>query len=148
MTPFVETLLAPTGRLVLDVWRFGKCIEHFDEPNLIVNNSKSMLASLLGGATTNNSVSQIGYGTNSTTPALTNTALSGAFLKNLDSITYPAFGQVQFNFSLATTEANGLSIIEFGLLTPSNTLFSRRVRATAIVKDSTISFTGNWTVQF
>lgn len=142
-----ETVAAPVGTLRLKVFRHGRLIESWEARNLIVNGSKALLASLLGGAVAGKSITKIGFGTNGTAPAAANTALTGAFVKAVDAPTYAA-GAVTFPFTLASGEANGVSIIEFGLLSADNTLFSRRVRATPIVKAADISFIGSWTIQF
>lgn len=148
MEKTAEKVRAPSGRLVLDIFKDGVLLEHWDVPNLIVDGSKSLLASLLGGTTVNKFVTKVGFGTSAVAPATGNTTLTAPVYKNVDSVTFPATGQVQFNFSLASGEGNGTSISEFGLLTADNTLFSRRIRNTPIVKDATISFTGSWTVTF
>jgi len=150
----IERIPVPVGVLAVSVFRHadplgpGVLIDAWEEKNLIVDGAKSVLASLLGGAVTGKSVTQIGFGTNGAAPVGSNTSLTGAFVKNTGAATYPAASQVRFPFTLATTEGNGLAIIEFGLLTTDSTLFSRRVRGAAIAKDNTISFSGNWTISF
>jgi hypothetical protein len=65
-------------------------------------------------------------------------------------------GQVQFNWSLGTTEANGMAIHEFGLMSDDGTLFSRRIREDQngnpinkpINKESDISIIGQWIIIF
>lgn len=139
----------PRGELYYEVRRAGKLIEVVRERNLIVDNSKTIHAKLLGGTSLNQTVTQFGVGTSGTAPVGGNTALTAPFLKAIDgSPTFPATGQVQFAFSLATTEANGLAIMEFGLLTANNTLYARRVRATALNKASDISLAGLWLITF
>ena len=138
----------PSGLFVLNVFRKGELVERFEERNLIVDNSKQIHARLLGGDVTNRSVTQIAYGTNGTAPAAGNTTIAGAYSKMLDGTTYPATNQVQFAFSLGSGEANGMSIIEFGLLTAGATLYARKVRTGAIYKDTDVSFSGTWTINF
>jgi Flp pilus assembly protein TadG len=142
----------PSGRLFYQVFERGKLIETVDDHNLIVVGSQSIHAHLLGGAVTNQSVTQIGYGTNGTAPVFGNTALTGAYTKAIDSVAYPATNQVQFNFSLGVggtdTGAYGLAISEFGLLTPSGTLYARKTRSAPLNFNSDISFTGAWTISF
>ncbi len=138
----------PTGRLRLEIYRKGELIEVFDEQNLIVDGSKEVQAKLIGGTVTNNSVTQFGVGTNGTAPAGGNTALTAPYLKNVDAVTYPAVGQVRFTFSLSSLEANGMAIMEFGLLTAAGVLYARRVRAAALNKDADISISGTWTITF
>jgi len=139
---------APTGHFRLEVYRAGNLIEVFEEKNLIVNNSKQIHAKLLGGAVANQSVTKIGFGTNTAAPAAGNTGLTGAYMKAIDTVTYPATNQVSFNFSLAASENNGMSIGEFGLFTAAGTLYARKTRTTALPKESDLSFSGSWVISF
>lgn len=138
----------PHGDLFYEVRQAGRVIEVVRERNLIVNNAKTIHAKLVGGSFANQNVTQFGVGTNGNAAAGTDSALAGAFLKAVDGVTFPNAGQVQFAFSLASTEANGIAILEFGLLTANNTLYARRVRSTALNKASDISLTGTWTITF
>lgn len=139
---------APSGLFLLRVYKNDELIEIFEEHNLIVDLSKQVHAKLLGGSVSGQSVTQIGFGTNGTAPASGNTALTGAFTKAVDSVTYPATNQVQFNFSLASGENNGMAILEFGLITAGGTLYARKNRASALNKASDIALTGSWTISF
>lgn len=138
----------PTGDFHLEIYRGGKLIEVMDEKNLIVVGSQQTHAHLLGGDVTNRSVSQIGFGTNGTAPAFSDSALTTPYLKGVDSVSYPATNQVQFDFSLASGEANGLAIFEFGLLTTAGVLYARKVRSAVLNKGTDISLTGSWTINF
>lgn len=147
----------PSGLFILNVFRHGKLIDRIEEreliecfkgPNLIVDNYKQTHARLLGGDVTNRSITQIGFGTNGTAPAGGNTGLTGAFIKNVDTISYPLTNEVQFDFALLTTEANPLAIMEFGLFTAAGVLYARKVRAAALNKDIDLSFTGSWIITF
>ncbi len=150
MTDFclAEKRIDVRGRIYIEISRDGEIIEVMDDENLIVNGSKTVLSNLLGGNVANNSITQIGFGTNGTAPVVGNTALTGAFVKSVDSVTYPSSNIAQFNFSLGSTEDNGMSIAEFGLLTAGNTLFCRRVRGSALVKNTSITLSGNWQISF
>lgn len=149
MLNFIDSQLdAPSGRLVLNVFRGSELVEVFDEQNLIVVGSKQTHARLLGGDTANHPVTKFGVGTSGTAPAEGNTALTGPFVKAIDSVEYPASNQVKFNFSLTSAEANGKAILEFGLLTGGDVLYARKVRAAALNKDSDISISGSWTITF
>lgn len=138
----------PTGDFYLEIWRRGQLIEVVDEKNLIVDNSKLIHARLLGGDVTNRSVTQIGFGTNPAPPTGGNTSLTGAFVKLIDTVSYPATNQVRFAFSLGTTEANGMAISEFGLLTGGNMLYARKVRSAPLNKESDLTFAGTWTINY
>ncbi|HQS59619.1 MAG TPA: hypothetical protein PKZ37_14670 [Gallionellaceae bacterium] len=134
----------PRGILTLDFFRAGIHIEHFSEPQLIVDQGRSNVTRLLGGDVANLHIAQIGFGTNGAAALPGNTALTGAFVKSIDGHSYPSATSVLFNFSLAAGEANGLSIIEFGLLTASGLLHARKVRGGAFLKEADLSLSGTW----
>ena len=138
----------PEGLFRLEIYRGRELIEIFEERNLIVDNSKQIHAKLLGGAFTGQNVSKIGFGTSGTAPAGGNTSLTGLYLKSVDSVGYPATNQVQFNFSLGSTENNGVAIMEFGLFTEGGVLYARKVRSAALNKDTDVSLSGSWIISF
>jgi hypothetical protein len=133
-----DTAQKPEGRFILRVYRKGRLIEVVDEPNLIVTGASQNIAQLVGGQFTGNNVTQIGFGTNGTAPVVGNTGLTAPYYKALDSITFPASGEASFNFSLSSTQDNGVAIFEFGLFTAAGGLFARKVRSAAL----------NWIVTF
>lgn len=145
---FEEQFGGMRGRLTYTVYKNGVPIETFDEDNLIVDGSKVTLARLLGGDVTNRPITQIQFGTNGTAPAAGNTTITSPFSKSIDSVSYPATNQVQFNFTLGSAEANGKAILEFGLLNAIGTLVARRIRASALNKDTDISLSGSWLITF
>lgn len=136
----------PTGRLILDIFQDGRLVEHFDESNMVVVGMVTAQMQLLGG--TGTPITKIGFGTNGTAPVWNNTALTNSYVKSLGTVEYPASNQVKFNFTLGTTEANGKSISEFGLLTTGGVLVTRKVRSSPISKTSGVSFTGSWIITF
>lgn len=138
---------APTGHLICRAYRNGKLIDVLDDANLVVTASKQIQCNALGN-TSGWTITQMGFGTNGATPVLTDTALTGQYAKAFDSVTFPATNQVQFNFSLGVSEANGMSIQEFGLLTTNTKLFARKVRLAALVKQSDITLSGSWIITF
>lgn len=143
-----DTKIRPSGTFRLRIFRAGHLIEEMDEPNLVVGGASAIHALLLGGSFANNNVTQIGFGTSLLAPATGNTALTGAYTKALDSTAWPVAGQVQFNFSLGSTEANGVAIGEFGLFTAGGVLYARKVRSAALNKASDIALSGSWTISF
>lgn len=145
-----DSALAPTGHFLLKVFRRGLLVPELcmDERNLIVDGSKTLLAHLLGGDVATRSVTTIGFGTSGSAPAGSDTALTGSFTKAIDAHSYPATNQVEFDFSLASGENNGMAILEFGLITAGGALFARRNRSVALNKDNTISFSGAWVISF
>ena len=136
------------GELCYEIRRDGRLVESVSGCNLVVVGSKTCLSRLVGGAVTGKQITTIGFGTSGTAPVAGNTALAGAFTKAVDSVTYPASNQVRFAFSLTTAEANGMAIMEFGLLSGDGTLFARKVRSAAFNKDSDVSVAGTWTLTF
>jgi hypothetical protein len=138
----------PSGVLSYRVFRNGELIEEVEDNNLIVVGSQVTHARLLGGDVTNRSITQIGFGTNGTAAAFANASLTGAYTNNVAAPTYPATNQVSFGFSLGTTEANGIAILEFGLLTAGGILYARKVRSTALNKASDITLSGTWVISF
>jgi len=136
----------PIGKIEIQVYRHGVLIESWEADNQIVNGYRAIHAALVGGNVTTNSVTTIGFGTSTTSALPTDTALTGAFVKAVDSATISAT-QIVYAFSLAPSEAIGVAIGEFGLLTPSGLLYARKVRAVALApKDSTLSMSGTWTI--
>lgn len=139
---------APSGHFLLKVYQRGVLIDTVDEPNLIVDGAKVALAHLIGGDVANRSVTQIAFGTSGAAPAGGNTSITGAFTKAIDTVTFPAAGQVSFNFSLGSGEDNGVAILEFGLITAGGALFARKVRSSALNKASDLSLSGSWVITF
>lgn len=140
---------APSGLFVLNVFRRGELVERFEEKNLIVDGARATHARLIGGDVASRSIASFGVGTNGTAPVGGNTGLTNALIKPLSGApSYPAANQVAFPFSLDTTEANGIAILEFGLFTAGGTLYARKVRANPLYKESDISLAGTWTITF
>lgn len=136
-----------TGLFHVDIWRNGKLIDTIDECNLIVNGAKNQLARLIGGDGANRQINRIGFGLGVTAASPNDTALTGALIKAVGGHSYPATGQVQFDWTLSTAEGNGAAITEFGLFCADDTLFARKVRA-PIQKEADLSLTGSWTIIF
>lgn len=143
-----EAFPAPRGDFYCRVYQRGQLLQVIDERNLIVNVARRTMARLTGGDVTDRSITQIGFGSSGTEATVEDTALTTPFLKDLESVEYPTDQSVAFNFELATDEANGLEIIEFGLLCANGDLFSRKVRTGPIEKDEDISLSGKWTIYF
>lgn len=145
----MEQFAGPTGHMALRVWRAGILIEDIRISNLIVAGSKLIHAQLLGGVVLGNSVTQVGFGSNTIAASAGNTALSvDAYIKGIDTISYPAPNQVSFAISLGAVEGNGLVLSEYGLLTDSGALYARLVRTSALVKDASIMIQSTWTISF
>lgn len=135
------------GELLVRVLRDGKVIQTLRDENMIMTVARVALAYLIAGDGAGKVINRIGIGTNGNGPTPDDTALTSAFIKAIASHTYPAAGQVRFNWSIGTGEANGMAIREFGLITTDSTLFARKTRA-PIEKGSDISLEGSWTIIF
>lgn len=136
------------GRFQLIVRKSGKVIEAVDDHNMIVQGAKVTMARLLGESNAGKKVSKIAIGTNGTLPTVEDTAITGAYTKAIDSVSYPADGKVKFSWSIGSSEANEMEIIEFGLVCEDGTLFSRKVRTEALPKAADITLEGAWTISF
>lgn len=139
--------IAMRGTLRLKVIKNGVVIEEYEDNNMIMNVAKDAMAHLIGGAGSGKTITKIGFGTNGNGPSPGDTGLTSSYSKNVSSVSYPATGQAQFNWLLTTTEANGMSIKEFGLICGDTTLFARKTRG-AIEKQDDISLDGSWTIIF
>jgi hypothetical protein len=137
------------GILSYTVFKNGIPVETAMDENLILNGARNLMARLIAGEFTGRNITKIGLGVSGTAPEVSNETLIGSFEKNLDGYTFSS-GQVQFNWSLRTNEANGMAILEFGLIAEDGTLFSRRIRENGkpINKEGDISITGQWTIIF
>lgn len=126
----------------------GAVLERYEDSNLVVNVGRDNLAFLLGGDAAGKKISDFAAGSNGADPLVTDTGIVDAFTKLITSVTYPATGQVSFNWSIEASEANGLDIREFGLLLETTgDLFARKTRS-VIAKDNTFRLEGVWTLIF
>lgn len=153
MTPasasFADVPQLPRGLFRLDVFHRGVLVETVAAGNLVVDTARTWLSQLAGSLDPNSQVTRLGVGTDGTPAAAGNTTLTSPFLKALDGApTYPTPGQVQFRFSLAPTEANGLLIAEFALVTAGGGLFARKTRAAPLLKTPDLSLSGTWLLSF
>ncbi len=103
-------------------WWRGRLL--WERENLVVNGGLTALASLLGGVTAGQFVASVGFGSGSTGPLATDTALATnpAYYNAVGTVTIGpsggiAAGTVQFAYSLVTADyaANPLTIAEMGL---------------------------------
>ena len=143
----------------------GDVVSKFSDHNMIMTASKGVLAQLIGGDGGSSAVTQIVVGNNNTLASPDNTSIGGipatslsagmnvlnsqnvAFLKTLDTHSYPSEGRVMFSWSLDYGEANGLEIYEYGLVCEDLTLFSRKTRG-IITKSAGMAMDGDWTIIF
>lgn len=127
----------------------GKVLFEMEDNNLVVNTGRTNLVKLMGGDIAGEVVDTIGVGTSNTAATVSDTALTGAFTKALNtggtSNIYTT-NTVTFGYQIDTTEANGMTIWEFGLLNTSGVLIARKVLSASIAKTVSFAITGTWTL--
>lgn len=128
----------------------GEVVNSVTEKNVIVNDAKIALASLISdGSASQKVVKHFAVGTSVTTATAADTQLGNKVHQNdIVSYDYPEAGQVRFNWELGFNEANGYDIAEFGLICSDGTLFAHRVRSSTVFKSDDLSFSGTWTIVF
>lgn len=138
-----------------------KCIEHgtgkvlyeYVDENLVVNLGRTNMVKLLGGDAAGLVVTKIGVGTGSTAATAADTGLTGAYVKLLNTAgtsniytLVSNVAKVTFGYQFDTSEANGMSIQEFGLYNSASVLVARKVLSSAIAKNSSFAVSGTWTL--
>jgi hypothetical protein len=127
----------------------GNIIERVKEENLVVDGGRQSITALLASGDTDKIISKISFGTSDTAATVEDTSITSPFTKAIGTATFPDSKSVRFAWSLGLSEANGKTIMEIGLLTADDTLFSRKVRNSPIVKTSDIQITdASWTLIF
>lgn len=148
-----EDVQSCKGEFYIEVRKRGKVIDEFADHNLVVDAGRCRLADLAAGKSTV-AITQIGLGSGSELEDETDTELTEQQLFPLSNITVDG-RDAKFEFIIAESEANGLSIREFGLFCADNTMFSHRVRRDessgkigVIDKMSDIEIRGYWIIHF
>lgn len=134
------------GEFHLRVLKHGKEIERIDDHNLVVDTGRIRLAELAAGKSTA-FITHIGVGSGANTEEVTDTELTNGQLFPLVKTTVTG-RDVQLDFLIDTTEANGMLIREFGLFCADGTMFSRRARKGVIEKQDDIQISGYWILHF
>lgn len=88
-------------------------------------------------------IDRVAFGTNGDPGPVE--ALENQFDKPVVSVQEEG-GVITVAWNLLATEANGMDIREFGLLTDQGDLYIRSVRTQALEKDETLALDGTWTV--
>lgn len=136
------------GAFRIRVWKDGKLVEDSGDHNMIVDGARLEMAHLVAGDTENRHITSIALGTDGTPSAPGDTDITEPFTKAVDSVDYPVPGQTRFNWTIAANEANGMAVMEFGLLCADGTLFARYVRQSPLNKDADFLLEGDWTIEF
>jgi hypothetical protein len=146
---FQDQVQAIRGSLELIVRRSGRVVLHDKDRNLIVNGARQNMARLLTGEGSNRIINRIAVGTNGAPPSPTDTAITNAFMKPITSFSYPTPTSARFNFLIKENEANGMAIMEFGLIAADGSLFARRTRGGKVIeKEDDLEIEGFWTILF
>lgn len=142
-----------TGDVYFEIRHADGRVETEHVKNLVVLVGRQRLAKLLAGDETG-TVQNFRIGTGTTASSAADTALQtqvnfsvGVSQKALDSATYPATNNVQFNFTIDADEGNGNNLSEFALYTSDNVMFARVVRS-PFAKTSGSVVTGRWRINF
>lgn len=146
------------GILHLDIFQNGEKIAE-EQYNMIVDDSSAILARLIGmqGTYADKAITKISFSDGNAPVGRTKTDLDGSnkYTKDIDSVTYDDVStpyDVQFNFTLGTTEFNGYNIWQFGLKSGDGKLFSMLSRnpekAFPIEKGVDVTVSGWWKILF
>jgi hypothetical protein len=125
-----------------------KLVQTEGERNMIVDGARLQMAHLVAAPAAARRIKFIAFGTSGDPATAEDTEIAEPVVKEIAGFEYPQDGQVQFNWTLGTDEANEKAIMEFGLLCEDGTLFARYVRQTPLNKDSSFSLEGDWTIVF
>jgi hypothetical protein len=128
--------------------RNGNIVWQDEDHNMIVDGARYQMARLVAGDTAGRKIASIAFGENGDAATVSDMAITVPVVKTIASVEYPQNGQVQFNWTLGTDEANGKAILEFGLLCEDGVLFARYVRPLPLNKLSDFSLEGDWTIIF
>jgi hypothetical protein len=103
-------------------WKRGRLL--WERENLVVNSALTALASLLGGVTSGEYATLVGFGSGNTAPTVNDIGLGAnpSYYNTVTAVTVGpsggvAAGSVQFSYAIGTTDyaANPLTIQELGL---------------------------------
>ncbi|HUA36664.1 MAG TPA: hypothetical protein VMA09_23875 [Candidatus Binataceae bacterium] len=151
----------PVGLVRMRVFGAGRLLYTIERSNLFVNAGLPALAALLGGDTTGQFASAIGFGSGSNAPTVSDTGLTApAYYKAIDSHSEDGNGSVTFDWSLTTSDtgADGITIQELALFAnhasvglPGTTApapILARKTISPIVFGTGMSLSGSWTLTF
>ncbi|MDE2099069.1 MAG: hypothetical protein KGL39_17580 [Patescibacteria group bacterium] len=132
----------------------GRLLGAIEVANLVVTVGRNLVRDFLSGAAVT-ALSEFAIGTGSAAPANTDTQLVTEVFRDIfTSVSSPMDGQLQIQYYLGSTSANGYTISEAGLFgngataaANSGTLYARGTFA-GEAKDSTQAWTFTWTLNF
>ncbi|HUY28624.1 MAG TPA: hypothetical protein VMV27_14535 [Candidatus Binataceae bacterium] len=151
----------PSGIVTVQLFERGQLIYRRSGRNLFVNAGLPALAALLGGDTTGEFCSVVGFGSGSNAPTVNDLGLAApAYYKPIDAHAEDGNGSVTFNWSLTTSDtgAQNLTIQEIGLFANHTgvgvpganapTPMLARKTLSPIVFGANMSLAGTWTLTF
>lgn len=127
--------------------RSGRVIREYSDHNMIVNSAREALARLVSEGDPAKRITRFAVGISDETPTPTDTIITGMYRNAIAGHEFPEPGVVKFKWQLGYDEANGMNIVEYGLLCEDDSLFARKTRE-AIYKASDIAFDGEWSIIF
>jgi len=134
------------GVFRIRVFRKGKLVKSWEDKNLIVSGGRAAAAELIAGAGEGKRIAKIAFGTSGAVPTPDDTKITGAFVKRLSGVSFPALGRAEFSWELTESEANGMKIMEFGLLCEDGTLWARKIGIEPLPKNSDFALEGEWII--
>jgi hypothetical protein len=105
-------------------------------------------AHLAAGDVEDRRIAAIALGANGAAAGAEDAEITEPFVKEMASVEYPAPGQVRFNWLITAGEANGMAVMEFGLICADGTLYARYVREKPLNKANDFLLEGDWTIEF
>lgn len=156
-----KSIERPRGLVRFQVFDHRRLIATIEDRNLFVNAGLPALAALMGGDTSGEFASAVGFGSSAGAPAVSDTGLTApAYYKTLGSHAEDGAGSVTFNWSLGAGDSGavGITIQELGLFANSTTVvlpgttqptpMLARKTISPIVFTSSMSLSGVWTLTF
>jgi len=142
------------GRLSYTVYKNRVPIERYEGNNLIMDATRYKIMHIIAGELLDDpesdiaglSVDRIAIGTSGSELNANDTEIINPFYKAIKKFNFPEINQVRFFWEITESEANGIAIREFGLITEDGSLFARRTRDKPLQKESDISIEGEWVI--
>jgi hypothetical protein len=106
------------------------------------------MAHLAAGDMEDRRIAAIALGTNGAAADAADTEITEPFVKGMVSVEYLVPGQVRFNRLIGAGGANGMEVMEFGLICADGTLYARYVREKPLNKENDFLLEGDWTIEF